>query len=123
MGNNSVGETTIRCINLLDLRQSKHNLPPIVDPLRFLTGVTFQIDRLELLMFGELGFKITKIGDFVIIHLSQNESMVRVHPPDDRDMPRVDSPKTPRDYVNVKHSLCEVFGYFRYQRPAIWSER
>ena len=118
-----MGETTVHCIDLLELRQSEHNLPPVVDPLRFLTRVTFQIDCLELLVLRELGFKTTNIGDLVVVHLSWNEGGIRVLRSDDRDMPWTDSPRTPRAYVNVKHSLCEVFGYFRYQLPAICSER
>ena len=70
---------TIRCVNLAGLGQSKHNLPSIVDTLRFLARITFQIDRLELLVLGELGFEITQIGDLVIVRLRTKISVL-AHP-------------------------------------------
>jgi len=61
---------------LIDLRQSEHNLPPIVYTLRLLARVTFQIDRLKLLVAGELGSEILEIGDGVIVRLSRGENRV-----------------------------------------------
>ena len=78
---------TLRCINLLDLRQSKHDFPPIVNALHFLARVTFQVDRLKLLVLGELGCETTEIGDLVIVHLSWNENEIRVPCPDGQNMP------------------------------------
>jgi len=49
-------EKTVRGVNLIDLGQSEHDFPSVVDTLRFLAWVAFQIDRLELLMFGQLRF-------------------------------------------------------------------
>ena len=61
---------------MIDLRQSEHNLPPIVDTLRFLARITFQIDRLKLLVAGELRSKIFEIGDRVIVRLSRGENRI-----------------------------------------------
>ena len=71
MSHNSREEKTVRCVNLFDLRQGKHNLPSIVDTLRFLTWVTFQVDRLEFLVLREFRFEIAEIGDCVIVRLSR----------------------------------------------------
>jgi len=77
MSRNPGEEKTVRCVNLFDLRQSKHNLPSIVDTLRFLARVAFQIDRLEILVLGELGSEIIEIGDRVIIRLSWGANRIR----------------------------------------------
>lgn len=77
MSRNSGEEKTVRCVDLFDLRQSKHNLPSIVDTLRFLARVAFQIDRLEILVPGELGSEIFEIGDRVIIRLSRGKNRIR----------------------------------------------
>jgi len=61
---------------LIDLGQSEHNLPPVVDTLRFLARITFQIDRLKLLVAGELGSEILEIGDRVIVRLSRGKNRV-----------------------------------------------
>ena len=45
---------TVRCVNLVDLRQSEHDLSSIVNALQFLARITFEIDRLELAMLSEL---------------------------------------------------------------------
>jgi hypothetical protein len=119
MGRNSGREKTVRCVNLFDLRQSKHNLPSIVDTLRFLARVTFQIDRLEILVLGELGSEITEIGDRVIVRLPRGENRIRWLASLERVHCRMGSPRTPRGYANVKCSLCEVFGCSRHRLPAI----
>lgn len=67
---------TVRCVDLLDLRQGEFDLPPVVGTLCFLTWITFQIDRFELLMFRELGIEIVNIRDLVIVRLGGNEKAI-----------------------------------------------
>ena len=105
---------TVRCVNLVDLRQSEHDFSSIVDTLQLLARITFEIDRLELVMLCELQFKITEVGNLVIIRLRRNESEIGEFAPRD-DTLQVDLPRTLRDCVGVICSLCEVSGCFRHR--------
>jgi hypothetical protein len=84
---------SVRCVDLFDLRQGEHDLPSVVDTLRLLTLITFQIDRLELVVLSELWFKIVKIRDLVIIRLSRSESGIRMFVPLERSRRKRTHPK------------------------------
>lgn len=58
-----------RSINLFDLRQGKDDLPPIPRPIIGLTGITFQIDRLQLRQDRQLTIECSKIGNLVSARL------------------------------------------------------
>ena len=70
----------VRGVNLFDLRQSEHDLPSIVCSLRFLTRVTFQVDRFEIFVPSELWFKIAQIRDLVIICLRTGSIHLALYP-------------------------------------------
>jgi hypothetical protein len=84
---------SVRCVDLFDLRQGEHDLPSVVDTLRLLTLITFQIDRLELVVLSELCFKIVKIRDLVIVRLSRYESEIRTFVPLERSRRKRTHPK------------------------------